>query len=56
MAGHVWRLVAAPYRTNLVAPGTPADWTPEKIVLTVRGPNGALLNVDMIRLVRARAR
>ena len=56
MAGHVWRLDATPYRTNLVRPGTPADWTPEKIVLTVRGPNGAFLNVDMIRLVRARAR
>ena len=56
MAGHVWRLDVTPYRTNLVAPGSPADWTPEKIALTVRGPDGALLSVDMIRLVRGRAR
>ena len=56
MVGHVWRLDVTPYRTNLVAPGSPADWTPEKIALTVRSPDGALLSVDMIRLVRARAR
>ena len=56
MAGHVLRLDATPYRTNLPHPGTAADWTPERIVLTVRSPNDALLKVDTIRLVRARAR
>ena len=56
MAGHVWRLDATPYRTNLAHPSTPADWIPERIVLTVLGPNDALLKLDMIRLVRARGR
>ena len=56
MAGHDLAPRCAPYRTNLVQPGSPTDWIPEKIVLTVRGPNGALLNVDIIRLVRTRAR
>ena len=56
MAGHVWRLDATPYRANLAHPSTPADWIPERIVLTVRGPNDALLKLDMIRLVRARGR
>jgi general secretion pathway protein I len=56
IAGHVWRLDVAPLLTNLVDRGSPSPWTPEKIVLNVRGPNGALLTIDMIRLVRARAR
>ena len=41
---------------DFVAPGSPAAWTPEKIVLTVRGPDGAPLSFDMVRLVRAAAR
>ncbi len=32
------------------------DWTPETIVLTLQGPNGAPLSFDMVRLVKAVAK
>jgi len=53
MAGYRWRLDAQPFSAAFLAPHAQSPWTPETIVLTVRGPSGAPLSFDMIRLVRA---
>ena len=52
MAGYRWRLDAAPFNADFVDPRTQPPWTPETIVLTVRGPDGAPLSFDMVRLVK----
>lgn len=56
MAGHGWRLAAEPFRADFVEPSAAARWIPEKLVLSVQGPGGALLTIDMIRLVKPRPR
>ena len=52
MAGHVWRLDTAPYDAD-VDPGA-SRWVPERLLLTVRGPGGAKVSIDAIRLVKRR--
>ena len=52
MAGYRWRLDSAPFNAAFVDSHTQPPWAPEKIVLTVRGPDGAPLSFDMVRLVK----
>jgi prepilin-type N-terminal cleavage/methylation domain-containing protein len=52
MAGYRWRLIAEPFKADVVGPRAQTRWTPETIVVTVRGPSGPPLSFDMIRLVR----
>jgi len=56
MAGYRWRLDAKPFVADFVDPRAQTDWTPETIVLTLQGPNGAPLSFDMVRLVKAGAK
>jgi general secretion pathway protein I len=55
MAGHAWRLEVAPFRADSVTPVPATRWIPERLVLTVQGPDGVRLTQDMVRLVRAQA-
>ena len=52
MAGYKWRLDAEPFSADFVDPQAQTNWTPETIVVTVKGPGGGLLSFDAIRLVR----
>lgn len=52
MAGHEWRLDTEPFRSDFIDSAASARWTPQKLTLTVKGPSGAPLSIDMIRLVR----
>jgi general secretion pathway protein I len=56
MAGHRWRLDAAPFSADFVDSRAQTLWTPETIVLTVQGPDGVALSFDLIRLVRTAAK
>jgi general secretion pathway protein I len=56
MAGHAWRLDATPFHADFVGSGANGPWAPEKLLLTVRGPGGAPLSIETIRLVKPRAR
>jgi len=51
-----WRLDAKPFIADFVDPSAQTGWTPETIVLTLQGPNGAPLSFDMVRLVKAVAK
>jgi len=52
MANHRWRVDAAPYAPGLAGA---SDWSPQQIVVRVESPAGALVRIDMIRLVRRAA-
>lgn len=52
-AGYHWRLEAEPFKADFVDPRAQTRWTPETIVITVQGPSGPPLSLDMIRLVRS---
>ena len=56
MEGYLWRLDAEPFRADFVDPRAQTRWAPETVVLTVQGPGGARLILDMIRLVRTGAK
>ena len=47
---HDWRLQAEPYANDLVANAGAASWRPQRIVLRVKGPDGGLMDVFMVRL------
>jgi Tfp pilus assembly protein PilV len=51
MAGYQWRIEAQPFAANFVDAQAQTRWTPETIVLTVKGPGGSVLSFDTIRLV-----
>ncbi|MGJ5180161.1 PulJ/GspJ family protein [Bradyrhizobium oligotrophicum] len=48
--GHAWRAQAQPLATE---PGASA-WTPQKVVLQVRSPSGATMELETVRLFRRR--
>jgi len=52
--GHGWVLAVEPFPANIIDPGAPTRWSPKKIVVTVKGPTGSGLSVEMIRLVGMR--
>jgi general secretion pathway protein I len=53
MAGYRWRLDAKPFDAAFVHPRARTPWTPQMMTVTIRGPGGAPLSFDMVRLVRA---
>jgi len=52
MAGYLWRLDAEPFPADFVDPRAQTNWTPQTLVVTVKGPGGGLLSFDTVRLVR----
>jgi general secretion pathway protein I len=45
---HEWRIDSAPVATTATAAGS--LWAPQSIVLLVRSPSGAMIEIDTIRL------
>ena len=45
---HEWRIDSAPVATTATAAAS--SWTPQSIVLLVRSPSGAMIEIDTIRL------
>jgi general secretion pathway protein I len=51
---HEWRIDSAPVSTAAGSGGT--SWVPQSIVLLVRSPSGATIEIDTIRLRKQAAR
>jgi general secretion pathway protein I len=52
MAAHRWRLDVLPFRANFVDPRLPSPWVPQTVVITVRAPDGPVLQINTVRLQR----
>ena len=52
MAGHRWRVDVLPFRGNIVDPRLPTPWVPQTVVITVRAPDGPVLQINTVRLQR----
>lgn len=52
MAGHRWRIDVLPFRANFVDPRLPTPWVPKTVVITVRAPDGPVLQIHTVRLQR----
>ena len=52
MAGHRWRIDVLPFRASFVDPRLPSPWAPQTVVITVRSPDGPLLQINTVRLQR----
>jgi general secretion pathway protein I len=52
MAGHRWRLDVRPFRASFVDPRLPSPWVPQTVVITVRAPDGPVLQINTVRLQR----
>lgn len=50
LAGHSWRVDVLPFAENGIDPELPAPWMPRTIVVTVRSPTGAALQLSTVRL------
>ena len=51
-AGHRWRIDVRPFRASFVDPRLPTPWVPQSVVITVRAPDGPLLQIETVRLQR----
>ena len=52
MAGHRWRVDVLPFRASFVDPRLPSPWVPQTVVITVRAPDGPVLQINTVRLQR----
>jgi general secretion pathway protein I len=52
MAGHRWRVDVLPFRASFVDPRQPSPWVPQTVVITVRAPDGPVLQINTVRLQR----
>jgi general secretion pathway protein I len=52
MAGHRWRIDVLPFRASFVDPRLPSPWVPQTVVITVRAPDGPVLQINTVRLQR----
>jgi general secretion pathway protein I len=52
MAGHRWRVDVLPFRASFVDPRLPSPWMPQTVVITVRAPDGPVLQINTVRLQR----
>ena len=55
MAGHRWRIDVRPFTANFVDPRLPSPWVPQTVVVTVRAPDGPVLQINTVRLQRRMA-
>ncbi len=52
MAGHRWRIDVLPFQASFVDPRLPSPWVPHTVVITVRAPDGPVLQIHTVRLQR----
>lgn len=52
VSGHRWNVDVTPFIANNVDPRLPTPWVPQALVITVRSPEGPVLQVNTVRLRR----
>ena len=52
MAGHPWRIDVLPFVSNNMEPQNDTLWAPQTVVMTVRSPAGAAIQVSTVRIQR----
>jgi general secretion pathway protein I len=52
LAGHRWAVDVAPFAASFIDPKLPTPWVPQTVVIRVRSPGGAVLQVNTVRLRR----
>ena len=50
VSGHRWNVEVRPYSANNVDPRLPTPWVPQAVSISVRSPEGAVLQVNTVRL------
>jgi general secretion pathway protein I len=52
LAGHRWRVDVLPFAAGGVDAALSIPWVPQTVVITVRSPSGAVLQINTVRLHR----
>ena len=52
LAGYRWRIDVAPFVAADVDPKQATKWVPQSVVISARSPDGAMMQVDTLRLHR----
>ena len=52
MQGKNWAVEFVPYQADVLNPRAAAIWVPQQIMITVKGPTGATLQIQTIRLAK----
>jgi general secretion pathway protein I len=52
IADHPWRVDVFPFATQNLSAQPGGQWVPQTIVVTVRSPTGAAMNISTVRLQR----
>ncbi len=52
LADHRWRVDVAPFAASFVDPRLATPWVPQTVIVSVRGPTGALVQIATVRLRR----
>ena len=52
LAGHDWRVDVLPFVGGGIDPELPSPWAPQTVVVTIRSPSGATLQLATVRLHR----
>jgi general secretion pathway protein I len=52
LAGHRWRVDVSPFIADFLDPRLPTPWAPQTVVIRVRSPGGAILEINTVRLRR----
>lgn len=55
LADHRWRIDVLPFNATNVDPQQAPKWVPLSVVVTVRSPDGAMLQINTLRLHRRSA-
>jgi general secretion pathway protein I len=53
VANHPWRLDVLPFALQDVSPPLASQWAPQTMVLTIKSPSGAAIEIDTVRLRRS---
>ena len=52
MAGHPWRVDVLPFVSNNMESQNDTLWAPQTVIMTVRSPTGAAMQVSTVRIQR----
>jgi general secretion pathway protein I len=56
LANHYWRLDVSPFAGRMINTQMPAKWIPQTLVLTIKSPSGAAMEINTVRLQRSDAK
>ena len=55
-ANHAWRLDVSPFAGRIINTQVAAKWIPQTVVLTIKSPGGAAMEINTVRLQRSAAK